>query len=267
MQPDVIRRLNAVNRAFYAITAADFDATRQAPWAGWFPLLPYLSGVRRVLDVGCGNGRFGVFLRQHVGESAIEYHGVDNSADLLERARGVLNPESPTLSEKPRGAMLKDDAIPPQPDTQNSGLATHHLFLHDFIDSALPADLTDYDVVAAFGVLHHVPGYETRRAFIRDLAGRLRSGGVLMLAAWRFLDDPALRARVAPWPDDLVNEVESGDALLDWRRGQTALRYCHHCDDSEFDALMADSGLTVESRYFADGGSGRMNLYAVARRD
>ncbi len=239
MRPDVIRRLNAVNRAFYETIAGDFDATRQTPWAGWFPLLPHLNGVKRVLDVGCGNGRFGLFLREHIGESPV-YHGVDNSAKLLEYAESALS--------------------------HPSSLIPHHFFLHDIIDSPLPPNLTGYDAIGLFGVLHHIPGFETRLALMRDLAARLNPGGILMVAAWRFLDDPALRARVTPWPDDLAGEVESGDALLDWRRGQKALRYCHHCDDAEFDALMAESGLTLESRYFADGASGRMNLYAVGRK-
>jgi len=239
MQADIIRRLNDINRAFYATIGADFDATRQAPWAGWSPLLPYLTGAKRVLDVGCGNGRFGLFLRGRVGES-VEYHGVDNSAGLLEYAESALSHQPSAI--------------------------THQLFCHDIIDSALPADLTGYDAIALFGVLHHVPGLETRRALMRDLAARLNVGGVLMVAAWQFMEDPSLRARVAPWPDELVDEIEPGDVLLDWRRGQTAIRYCHHCDDAEFDALMGESGLTVEARYVADGASGRMNLYGVGRR-
>ena len=34
----------------------------------------------------------------------------------------------------------------------------------------------------------------------------------------------------------------------------------------EFDALLAETGLPVMARYFADGASGRLNLYGVVSR-
>jgi len=42
------------------------------------------------------------------------------------------------------------------------------------------------------------------------------------------------RQRFTPFPPDL--QVEPGDYLLDWRRGQRALRYCHDVDDAGFAA-------------------------------
>lgn len=262
MQPDIIRRLNDINRAFYATIADDFDATRQAPWAGWFPLLPHLTGVRRVLDVGCGNGRFGVFLREHL-PTLTEYHGVDNNETLLDYARGSLQPHPPTPSPWEEGES--DSGQTKSPLLGRRDLRVR-LQVHDIIDSPLPPDLTGYDAIGLFGVIHHIPSNELRQTLIQDLAARLTPNGILMVAAWRFLDDPALRARVVPWPDDLAGAVESGDALLDWRRGKNALRYCHHCDDAEIDALINATGLTPESLYFADGSSGKLNVYSVARK-
>jgi 2-polyprenyl-3-methyl-5-hydroxy-6-metoxy-1,4-benzoquinol methylase len=59
-------RLNTINREFYRVTAHDFDETRGQPWPGWKRVLPYLKLPLSVLDVGCGNGRFGVFLAQNL---------------------------------------------------------------------------------------------------------------------------------------------------------------------------------------------------------
>src|SRR5690242_4100695 len=92
MDAKTIARLNQINREFYRITAEDFDQTRGESWPGWERLLPYLQTPLSVLDVGCGNGRFGVFLRENfVGASLINYHGIDSNPALLEQARAALD--------------------------------------------------------------------------------------------------------------------------------------------------------------------------------
>src|SRR5664279_238076 len=85
-----IRTLNDLNRRFYETVAADFDATRQTAWQGWDPLVRYLKPPLTVLDVGCGNGRFGVFLADRLGKTGLHYHGIDSSAILLGRASAGL---------------------------------------------------------------------------------------------------------------------------------------------------------------------------------
>jgi SAM-dependent methyltransferase len=229
MSPETITRLNALNRRFYQITAAPFDATRQRPWAGWARLLPHLPETRplRVLDVGCGNGRFGVYLREH---AEIRYHGVDNNAALLDYAREAL----------PGGAFEQRDVV------QN------------------PPDAGTYDVVALFGVIHHVPGGANRRAFMRALSERVAPGGILAFAAWRFMENARLRGKIVDWFPDL--EREDGDYLLDWRRGETAVRYCHYVDDAEHAALVAATGLQQVAFYRADGHDRQTNAYSVLRR-
>ncbi len=232
MDDITIARLNALNRAFYEITAADFDQTRAAPWPGWDALLPYLAVPLSVLDVACGNGRFGLFLFEHLGTN-VTYHGVDSNPALLDRARA---------------ALAGRDA---------------HLEQRDVL--AGPPAAGAYDLVALFGMLHHIPGCERRCAFMRALAGRVAPGGLLAFAAWRFYEYERFRQRILPWPPDLV--AEPGDCLLDWRRGVRAPRYCHHVDDEEHAALVAATGLRELVTYRADGHSGDVNRYSILRRD
>ena len=94
MNDDTARALEAINRAFYRERAAEFSATREAPWRGWERLLarvrsPKRTSPLRVLDVGCGNGRFGAFLAGalEADGTRLEYVGVDASAPLLAAAR------------------------------------------------------------------------------------------------------------------------------------------------------------------------------------
>ena len=61
---------------------------------------------------------------------------------------------------------------------------------------AQPPNSGQYDLVALFGVLHHVPGAETRRALLRSLAERVAPGGLLAFACWRFMDYRRFRDRI-----------------------------------------------------------------------
>lgn len=243
-----IQRLNAVNREFYRVTAAEFDETRAQPWPGWQRLLPHLRMPLSGLDVGCGNGRFGVFLAEKILASptnpvgtqpaaSLRYHGVDSNAALLELARQSL--------------------------TGLPGI-TVKLEERDIVEN--PPDSGEYDLVALFGVLHHVPGFDRRQALMRGLGSRVAGGGLLAFACWRFYEYERFRERIVPWPDDLTARVEPHDYLLDWRRGERALRYCHFVDDSEHGQLIAASGLAEVESYRADGFTATVNRYSILRK-
>jgi tRNA (uracil-5-)-methyltransferase TRM9 len=184
-----------------------------------------------VLDVGCGNGRFGVFLRDHLG-IGVQYHGVDNNETLLNHARAAL-----------------------------AGMNAR-LDMRDIVEN--PPDAGEYDLVALFGVIHHVPGAAERQDLMRRLAARVKAGGLLAFACWRFYEYARFRERIAAWPDDV--QAEAGDYLLDWRRGAVSLRYCHYVDDAEHAALVTASGMREVARYRADGQDGRANQYSILKK-
>ena len=251
MDEATIQRLLAINRDFYRVTAEDFDQTRGRPWPGWdrvWDCLRQAAGrasaaqplALAVLDVGCGNGRFGVFLAQHMGDvgARLRYHGLDTEEALLERAREALG-SSPAVVEL-------------------------RLERRDVIQS--PPASGQYDLVALFGLIHHVPGRQTRQRLMRALGERVAPGGLLAFACWRFYEYGRFRERIVPWPEDLAGRVEAGDYLLDWRRGVPALRYCHYVDDDEQAQLVAATGLTEVAAYRADGRSGDANRYSILRR-
>lgn len=232
MDEQTIDPLNQINRAFYRVTAGHFDESRQRAWPGWERLAVHLRTPLTVLDVGCGNGRFGRFLAQHFDRSAVRYHGLDSTPELLERAREALIAIDAVLEER------------------------------DVIEQ--PPDSGQFDLVVAFGVLHHVPGHQQRQDFVRLLAQRVGPGGVLAFACWRFYEYERFRQRIVPWPEGFA--VEPNDFLLDWRRGENALRYCHYINNAEHAALVAATGLTEIDDYRADGESGDLNRYSVLRR-
>ena len=235
MTDETIQRLNDINRQFYEITAPEFDQTRGQAWAGWLPLSEHIKDAPlSVLDVGCGNGRFGLFLAETLS-APIEYHGIDNNAQLLDYARQALAP-----LESIRATIEQ----------------------HDIINETLPDK--SYDVVVLFGVIHHIPSLENRQKFIQALSQRVNDGGLLVFAAWRFYEYERFRKRLVDWDESI--SVEKNDYLLDWRRGERALRYCHYVDDAELDNLVASTQLTEIDRYRADGRDNKMNVYSVLRK-
>lgn len=232
MDEPTIQRLNQINRNFYAAVADSFDESRQQAWPGWERLSAYLAPALSVLDVGCGNGRFGVYLAQKFG-GAVRYHGMDSSPALLDRAREALAGIEAQLEQR------------------------------DIVEN--PPDTGAYDLVVLFGVLHHVPGVDQRQQLMATLAQRVAPEGLLAFACWRFYEYERFRQRIVPWPPDFA--VEPHDYLLDWRRGTMALRYCHYVDDAEHAALIASTGLIEVVTYRADGYAGDTNCYSILRKD
>ena len=234
MNQATIERLNQINRDFYRATAAEFDATRQSAWHGWERLLQTIDlPIESVLDIGCGNGRFALFLAARQRQP-FRYIGIDSSRDLLIRARRRL-------------AAAAVDATFVERDIALDGLPRR------------PAQLA-----ALFGLIHHVPGFARRRALLASAADCVPAGGYLALAAWRFYEQARFRRRIIAWPEGIA--VERHDYLLDWRRGERALRYCHYVDDDEHADLIAASGLAVIADYRADGADGALNRYTILRK-
>ena len=246
MNKITIQRLNAINREFYQKTADEFDQTRGKAWPGWKILLPYFNFQAQrkpfsVLDVGCGNGRFGVFMAEYL-EAPVVYHGVDNNETLLNHARKALDPlPNITATLEQRDVVLS------------------------------PPETGEYDLVVLFGLIHHIPGRDNRQTFVRRLARRVKPRGFLVFASWRFYDFERFKQRIIPWADDLAGLVETHDYLLDWRRGDLetgkfAQRYCHFVDDAEHTALIAASGMREIHSFRADGFTNTVNKYALLNR-
>jgi tRNA (uracil-5-)-methyltransferase TRM9 len=257
---DTRARLCTINRDFYDRSGAEFSATREHPWPGWVRLAAELPAGRiSVLDAACGNGRFAAFLAdsREPSPGRLEYLGLDSSQRLLARARARELGSHVRFEQRDLLGTDMAESLPPGP----------------------------YDLISVFGFLHHVPGFDARRALLAALADRLSERGLLAATVWCFGESERLHGRRMAWqcynetaaaPID-ISQLETGDHLLRWGEqkpsddGCPPVRYCHLADELEIEQLLvalrgSSPGLRVSSRYRADGKSGDLNSYLLLRR-
>lgn len=224
MDTETRLELQAMTAAFYETHAESFSDSRQSEWDSWDLVLSKVGNFERVLDVGCGNGRFLRFLRNH-DVTVSNYLGIDTSASLLAEARN---------------AFPDDD------------------FIEQDIDKTLGVR-DAFDLVVAFGLFHHLPGAKYRLWCMSDLAGLVNGGGHLVISFWQPKLLSNFENKLAP---NEHPGLEENDYLLGWNGDFSKVRYCHHFSDDEIDQLIEASGLTVVDR-FQGNGNDKSNHYVV----
>ncbi len=235
MTPETEKRLLELNRNFYSTFSSSFAATRAAPQPGFQRLLDYLPDpCRTVVDVGCGNGRFGLFLRDNDLDFA--YTGVDFTDDFLQLAGAAID-----------GVFLSRDISKP-----------------GYLE-----EQGQFDLGVCLATLQHIPGQSNRAAVLREIANHLAEDGRIFLSNWQFAHSSRQMRKVVSWeeaglhPDD----VEQGDYLLTWQRDGRGLRYVHLIDREETAWLAKEASLSIVGDYRSDGREGNLNLYSILARN
>ena len=242
MNANIARQLLELNRRFYTEHGHDFSVTRGRLQTGVLRVIEALRGDEVILDLGCGNGGLARTLSQRGHHGS--YLGLDFSPSLLAEAER----EPFTLPVQFRQADLTADGW------------------NDVIVAAVGNNL--YDVVFAFAVLHHVPGYELRLDLICKVHELLKPNGLFVLSNWQFLNSEKLKARIQPWERIGMGDtdVDVNDHLLDWRHGGEGLRYVHHFDVSELTDLAKAGGFEISETFYSDGENKRLSLYQTWRK-
>lgn len=253
MKKTVIKQLNVINQNFYQTVTEPFSNSRSYYWQGWNKLVPYVQELTKdrtrikILDVGCGNGRFGLFLREQIPEDYIQYVGVDNSDKLLAIAKKQYEP----FRMEPKFITLD--------------------LVDCLLNDTLVEKLSEYHAhfISLLGVLHHIPSLELRQKLISDLGKILIRNGYLAFTTWNFMESEKLKKKIMSPEKVEINkeELEPHDVILDWQRGLTAYRYCHYTDKNERRELIKNSGLNEVSQFTADGKTGKLNTYVVLKRE
>lgn len=221
--------LIALNNEFYQKVAPFFAQTRQNAWLGW-EKLPLPKNGARVLDVAAGNLRFYQFLQSK--NLTVNYLALDACRPLLDLR---ANKEAQFLPIDLLEAMLKGENW----------------------QQKLPQPQYDYVICNAF--FHHIPNPDWRKKMLQQLWELVAPKGILSISFWQFMADPNLAKRVQ-------KNLGGNDYILDWKKGVSAQRYCHHFTDQELETtkqLMSEQGAQLVEEFKADGATKKMNHYLV----
>jgi len=233
MDNKTIKVLNNINKEFYLKTQVYFNRTRQFYWDGWKKLLPYLQDPSlKVLDVGCGNGRFGKFLQEKIEE--VNYVGLDSNQYLLNKAKKTVK----------QGKLINQDILGKWPIKGK------------------------FDLIVFFGVLHHIPSKDRRLKLLRKTKNYLKPGGLLVFSNWHFKKFKRFNSYVISWKKAGLSksQVERNDYILDWKKGVTAYRYVHLVDDQEIKWLVSKLEMKLVKTFTADGKQGQGNKYIILKK-
>ena len=207
---------------------------------------PTDATATRVLDVGCGNGRFAHFLVDGHPVGPLDYMGIDQSRELLAIGEGQC-------------AGSKGDRL----------RWLHFDLTSDDVESSLRDE--PYHLVVAFGLLHHIPSLEYRRKLIAALSSWTCLGGTLIFTLWRFDRSERFRKKIISWQEYNqqaeeeidTGELEAGDYLMSFGDTGGTARYCHAPTENEVGALTESLGLKRIAQFEADGKTQDLNEYHV----
>ncbi|MFZ5425082.1 MAG: class I SAM-dependent methyltransferase [Patescibacteria group bacterium] len=228
---DKVMQLNA---EFYETVGDEFDGTRQNPWEGWkhvmMSIQPFLrhSTQIKVLDLGCGNGRFLSYIERL--DLPIKYLGIDASEKLLSKT-----------FKSARADFAKVEFI-------------KNLYeLHG---------LGTFDLIVAFGVTHHIPDKVHRKRWFLTIANLINQGGFLIFSTWNFSIDKAV---MGPFEEDFLEE---NDYLLGWgdTGALRFCHYYTEEEINQLIKELKDTGLHLLKTFEADGSTNQKNKYYVLRK-
>lgn len=215
----------------YNKIADHFSETRKYPWKDFEFLFEEVPAKSRVLDMGCGNGRFYELLRE---KKDVSYIGIDKSDKLIKKAK----------EKYPEAEFLVADGL------------------------NLPFKDNRFDFVFSIAVLHHLPSKKTRLQFLSEARRVLKSGGKLKLSVWDLLSTDK-RIYLRNPKEKLTGKIGIRDILLPWKNDSGKVvtkRYYHAFKKDELHSLAQKSGFK-EVKVFKRGERVKSTIFLFAKNE
>lgn len=218
-------------RQDYNLIAENFARTRAFIPEDLKGLAKYTIPGEKVLDSGCGSGRFYEVLKN------VDYYGVDISEGLIIIAQKLY----------PKGKFKAANALnPPFPDNF-------------------------FDKVFSISVLHNISSKEFRARYLKEIKRILKPGGYLILRVWDFWKREAgFKLFLKYTLLKLLNKsrLDFRDVFVPWKDSKGKIlvqRYFHCFGKRELESLVNEAGFKIKEIWRA-GKNPRTNLYIVAEK-
>ncbi len=214
--------------------ADQFSKTRTFPWRDFSFLTNYITQKDKVLDLGCGNGRFYDLIKK----KTTDYVGIDYSEKLIANAK----------KNYPNIDFRVADA------------------------TEIPSPNNSFNKVLSVAVLHHIPSKKLQEKFFREIKRVLKPKGKLILSAWNLRENPRAKKLILKHNFLKIlgfSKMDFGDVFYTWKnqKGEIkAQRYIHCFKKKEIKKLSEKAGLkTIELKKV--GGIFNSNIFLVAGKD
>ncbi len=197
----------------YNTIAGDFSNTRNRAENEFEKFEKYITGDKKILDLGCGNGRLLLFLKGIIKEKDLSqnYSGVDNSEQLLKIAR-----------EKHPGI---------------------NFILGDQLQ--IPLKNESCDLIFNIRAFHHIPSKQLRNDALKEMKRVLKDDGILMISVWNLWQKKYLLELASAFARCILTSggYAYNDTLIKW--GKQRKRYYHAFTRREFQKTVERGGLKI----------------------
>lgn len=242
MRKEYANEILAVSKAGYETIAEDFSRTRGKFWKELLFVRDFIPKGARLLDIGCGNGRFlgalgdqqSSALCKNEGRSfvGIDYTGIDFSEGLIGVARARYGARAKT-------SFVVGDAL------------------------TLPFPDHSFDIAVSFAVLHHIPSRAYRVQFLREATRVVKPGGLIIVTAWNVWHSKP-RAIISTIGKKFLGmtRLDFGDAFIGFGKQKNA-RFVHALTRHEIRSLAREAKLTIERLNIIRRPFGEENFFMV----
>jgi tRNA (uracil-5-)-methyltransferase TRM9 len=229
MDLDFAKSILEKTKENYNLIAKEFSATRREIWEELKFLFKDLKEGEKVLDLGCGNGRWYKVFK----EKKVDYFGLDNSEKLIEIAKENF------------------------PDAK--------FFVGDALN--LPFQDDFFDKVYSIALLHHIPSEDFRIKVLKEAKRVLKPGGILILTCWRIHRLREILALLKYTLLKIIgrSKLDFKDFFVPW--GKKMLRYYHFFTQRELENLVKKVGFEIlESGVVKNKRGNRQNYYIISQK-
>ena len=250
MTNDTESKLIKLNKEFYDKIGKHWNNKPDYFWAGWDKLLPYIKSKIEscesvsILDLGCGNGRFAAYLNTYFPDAKISYTGTDYAFDDKIKV---------SYGDNIKVKFVSQDLL------QETWLFQENTF----------------DIIVAFGLIHHIPGIRLTNVFLDNIQKYLDKNGLCVITTWQYMRLERLQKRIMTGIEKQEiqskmaiseSEFRPGDNFLDWVKGNSGVRFSHYFTELEMVNLLADHNLKSVETYLADDREQNRNQYFVIKK-